>query len=45
MLLMKKGKGSVCLDVDEDGLPLLVSFVYNALNPVELLSTIVTDVF
>lgn len=43
----EKGKGSVCLDVDEDGLPLFVSFVYNALNPVELLSTIVTvtDVF
>lgn len=46
-ILDEKGKGSVCVDANEDDLPVLVSFVYNALNPVELLSTIVTvtDVF
>lgn len=46
-ILDEKGKGSVCVDVNEDDLPVLVSFVYNALNPVELLSTIVTvtDIF
>lgn len=45
-ILDEKGKGSVCVDVNDD-LPVLVSFVYNALNPVELLSTIVTvtDIF
>lgn len=43
----KRKKGYVCVDVNEDDLPVLVSFMYNALNTVELLSTIVTvtDVF
>lgn len=41
-ILDEKGQGSVCVDVNEGDLPVLVSFVYNALNPVELLSTIVT---
>lgn len=36
------GKGAAWILNTVDDIPIFVSFVYNALNPVELLSTIVT---
>lgn len=46
-ILCEDGKGAAWVLNTVDDIPLFVSFVYNALNPVELLSTIatVTDMF
>jgi hypothetical protein len=46
-IICADGKGAAWVLNTVDDIPLFVSFVYNALNPVELLSTIVTvtDIF
>lgn len=46
-IIEKYGKGSVWVENDEDGMPMIVEFTYEELDPEELMDTVVTvtDIF
>lgn len=46
-IIEEDGKGSVWVENDEDGMPMIVEFTYEELDPEELMDTvvIVTDIF
>lgn len=46
-IIEEDGKGSVWVENDEDGMPMIVEFTYEELDPEELMDTVVTvtDIF
>lgn len=46
-IIEEDGEGSVCVVNDEDGMPMIVGFTYEELDPEELMDTVVTvtDIF